>query len=211
MPHRASPRRRGARLSVALLVAVLAVTVAAACSSTDGRELAEPDPDLTLTTPPTTAPPTSLTPFLTINSPAIAVNGVFPVRFTCDGADVSPPLAIADVPPDAESLVLALTDPDAGGFVHWAVADIDPATTKINAGEAPPSGVVYPNDFGDRAYAGPCPPAGETHTYVFTLYVLPPNAVDFVGPDQTNGAALIDTVSRLSSTSAALTASYVRQ
>lgn len=211
MPRTPGPPRRGARLLASLLVVVLAATVAAACSSTDGRELAEPDPDLTLTTPPTTAPPTSLTPFMTVTSPAIAVNGVFPVRFTCDGADVSPPLSIADVPADTETLILALTDPDAGDFVHWVVADIDPATTAIAAGETPPDGVVYPNDFGDAAYAGPCPPEGETHTYVLTLYALAPNAVDFVGPDQTNGAALIDTVSRLASTSAALTASYVRQ
>ena len=95
--------------------------------------------------------------------------------------------------------------------VHWAVADIEPSTTTVAAGEVPAGGVVYPNDNGDATYAGPCPPAGETHTYVLTLYVLPPNAVDFVGPDQTNGAALIDTVARLASSSAVLTASYVRQ
>lgn len=206
--HRA---RRCAGRTAALAFVALLVAATAACSSTDGRELAEPDPDLTLTTPPTTAPSTSLAPFLTLTSPAIAVNGVIPQRFTCDGADVSPPLTFADVPADAETLVLALTDPDAGGFVHWVVADIDPTTTAVAAGETPAGGVVYPNDGGDATYAGPCPPAGETHTYVFTLYALPPNAVDFVGPDQTNGAAVIETVSRLASSSAALTASYVRQ
>lgn len=211
MPPHHRPRRRAGRAPALVLAAALALTAVAACSHTDGRELAEPDPDLTLTTPPTTAPPTSLAPFLTVTSPAIAVNGVFPKRFTCDGADVSPPLTIADVPADAETLVLALTDPDAGDFVHWAVADIEPSTTTVAAGEVPAGGVVYPNDNGDATYAGPCPPAGETHTYVLTLYVLPPNAVDFVGPDQTNGAALIDTVARLASSSAVLTASYVRQ
>ena len=153
---------------------------------------------------------TSRTSTGTVSSPAIAVNGVVPKRFTCDGADVSPPLTIADVPADADSLVLALTDPDAGDFVHWVVADIPPTTTGLAAGEVPPGAVVYPNDFGDQAYAGPCPPEGETHTYVFTLYVLPPSAVDFVGPEETNGAGLVDTVARLATTSAALTASYVR-
>ncbi len=210
MPLHHRARRRAGRIPALALVALL-VVAAAACSSTDGRELAEPDPDLTLTTPPTAAPTTSLTPFLTVSSPAIAVNGVIPKRFTCDGADVSPPLTIADVPADAEDLVIALTDPDAGGFVHWVMAFVPPDTTEIAAGEVPDGAVLYPNDYGDRAYAGPCPPEGETHTYVVTLYVLTASAVDFVGPDQINGAGLIDSVSRLASTSAALTASYVRR
>ena len=200
-----SPRRLGC--AVALLA--LALT-AVACSSSDGRQLAEPDPDLTATTPPTTAPATTLAPFLSLSSPVVAVNGSLPARFTCDGQDVSPPLTISDVPATAESLVLALTDPDAGDFVHWVVAFIPPTTTELAADSVPAGAVVYPNDFGNQGYDGPCPPEGELHNYVFTVYVLQPNAADFVGPDETNGASLIDTVSRLAATSAAFTVTYER-
>ncbi len=201
------PRSRRLGCAVALLVLVLAVP---ACSSEDGRQLAEPDPDLTATTPPTTAPATTLAPFLSLSSPAVQVDGVLPTRFTCDGEDVSPPLAIANVPATADGLVLALTDPDADEFVHWVVADIAPTTTELAAGVMPPGAVVYPNDFGNPTYDGPCPPEGETHSYVFTLYVLSPSAVEFVGPDETNGAGLIDTVSRLATTSSAFTVTYQR-
>ena len=204
-----APLPRSRRLGCAVALLALALT-SAACSHDPGRQLAEPDPELTATSPPTTAPPNTLAPFLSVTSPAFDVNATIPPRFTCDGADVSPPLTIADVPADAESLVLALTDPQAGDFVHWVMADVAPTTTNLAAGEVPPGAVLYPNDYGDRAYAGPCPPEGETHDYVFTVYVLPPSAVEFVGPDETNGAGLIDTVARLANTSAALTANYQR-
>lgn len=195
------------RLLVAVAVAVVAL-MAAGCSHTDGRQLARPDPGLTATTPPTTVPPTSLGPFLSLKSPVVEVNGSLPTRFTCHGADVSPPLSIDGVPTGTESLALSLTDPDAQGFVHWAVIGIDPTVGTVGADQVPAGAVEYPNDFGDAAYGGPCPPDGQRHTYVFTVYALPATAVDFLGPDETNGAAVIDTVSRLSSTSAALTVSY---
>lgn len=192
-----------------LLVAVTVLALAAAgCSHTDGRQLARPDPGLTATTPPTTAAPTSLEPFLSLKSTAFELNGSLPTRFTCHGADVSPPLSFDGVPVDTESLAIALTDPDAQDFVHWAVIDVDPAIGTLPAGQVPTGAVVYPNDFGDAAYGGPCPPDGQRHTYVFTVYALPATAVDFLGPDQTNGAAVIDTVSRLSSASATLTVGY---
>ncbi|MCB1004830.1 MAG: YbhB/YbcL family Raf kinase inhibitor-like protein [Acidimicrobiales bacterium] len=204
-PARPSPRRPA--LVAALVAAGLVV---GACSSTDGRELAEPDPELTATAPPTTAPAGSGTaaPFLALSSPAFDVAGTLPERFTCDGEDVSPPLTITDVPADAESLVLSLTDPDAGDFVHWVMAAVPPDTTRLTTGEVPPGAVLYPNDFGAATYDGPCPPEGESHQYVFTVHVLSPSAADLVGPDETNGAAVLETVARLAATSAAVTVTY---
>ena len=204
----AGTRRPGP--AVCLAVVLVLAALAAACSHTDGRDLAEPDPDLTATSPPTTLPPSSLAPFLSLKSPAFDVNGTLPPRFTCDGDDVSPPLTIAGVPDDAESLVIAMTDPDAGDFVHWAVTGVRPTATTLRAGTLPAGAVEYDNDFGDAAYGGPCPPDGERHTYVFTVYVLPPSAAEFAGPDATNGAGVIEAAARLASTSAALTAAYER-
>jgi Raf kinase inhibitor-like YbhB/YbcL family protein len=71
--------------------------------------------------------------------------------------------------------VLVVRDPDApgGGFVHWAVAGINPATTSFPAGGV--SGQITPgrNSFGSLGYRGPCPPTGASaHHYVFTLSAL---------------------------------------
>lgn len=49
-------------------------------------------------------------------SPAFPNGGPIPVDHTGDGLDVSPPLIWTDVPPDAQSLVLIVDDPDAAAY-----------------------------------------------------------------------------------------------
>lgn len=110
---------------------------------------------------------------LTLQSAAFADGETIPERHTCDGEDVSPPLAWDGVPDDAAALALVVTDPDApdGPFVHWVVAGLDPAADGVDAGTLPAEAVEGTNDFGERAYGGPCPPSGDpAHEYVFTLY-----------------------------------------
>jgi Raf kinase inhibitor-like YbhB/YbcL family protein len=100
---------------------------------------------------------------------------VVPATNTCSGKNVSPPLAWSGVPAGARSLALLVEDPDAPGgtFVHWTAYDIDPQTTKLDEGAVPPGTKQGENSFGDRKYAGPCPPKGDQpHRYVFTLYAL---------------------------------------
>lgn len=94
-------------------------------------------------------------------------------RYTCDDANVSPPLAIEDVPTDAESLVLIMDDPDAvsGTFIHWTVWNIDPAVRAIDEGRVPPGATEGVTSTGRPGYFGPCPPSG-THRYFFRLYAL---------------------------------------
>lgn len=106
-----------------------------------------------------------------LSSPAFAHQGTIPAKYTCDGVNASPPLAISGVPPRADSLVLLVEDPDAPGgtFVHWVVYDIPPATEKIPENTAP--GTMGINNFRQTAYGGPCPPSG-THRYYFRLYAL---------------------------------------
>jgi Raf kinase inhibitor-like YbhB/YbcL family protein len=108
---------------------------------------------------------------LTLSSSAFANNGAIPAKYTCDGANVSPPLTIAGVPPGAKSLALTLDDPDApgGSFRHWLVWKIPPSTTSI--GEGQHLGVEEQNGFGKPGYGGPCPPSG-LHHYAFTLYAM---------------------------------------
>ena len=50
---------------------------------------------------------------MNLNSPAFQQNGDIPSKYTCEGEDVSPPLAWAGVPNGAKSLVLIIDDPDA--------------------------------------------------------------------------------------------------
>ena len=54
----------------------------------------------------------------------VRAGDAIPREFTCDGANVSPPLAWADVPAGTAALVLLVDDPDARDFVHWIVLDL---------------------------------------------------------------------------------------
>jgi Raf kinase inhibitor-like YbhB/YbcL family protein len=107
-----------------------------------------------------------------ITSAAFENNGSIPADYTCDGADVSPPLSFQNVPGNANSLAVIMDDPDApmGTWVHWLVWNIPRNTTGLTQAQSIP----YPqgrNDFGDVKYGGPCPPSG-THRYFFKLYAL---------------------------------------
>ena len=113
-----------------------------------------------------------------ITSAAFEEGGMIPAKYTCDGANVSPPLAWSDVPPDAKSLALITDDPDTshGTWTHWVVYKI-PATEK-GLPEGVPEGDTLAdgarqgtNDPKKTAYSGPCPPDG-THRYFFKLYAL---------------------------------------
>lgn len=111
-----------------------------------------------------------------ISSPAF--DGPMPSRFTCDGFDVSPPLSISGVPPEAVSLVLLVDDPDAPDpaapkmvWDHWVVWAIDPSVRDITEGTAPDGSTQGRNSWGRNDYGGPCPPIG-THRYFFKLYAL---------------------------------------
>ena len=107
-----------------------------------------------------------------ITSSALQEGPNIPSKFSCDGADTSPPLQISDVPSEAKSLVLIVDDPDApsGLFTHWSTWNISPRTRSIAEGSVP-KGVQGTNDFGKSGYGGPCPPSG-THRYYFKIFAL---------------------------------------
>lgn len=113
---------------------------------------------------------------LTLRSSAFRDGGSLPVLFTCDGENVSPPLAWDGVPDGARAMVLTMDDPDApaGDWVHWVLYDVPPdpprRTTAIGAGEEGRTWGV--DSFSKTGYAGPCPPQGRPHRYIFTLYAL---------------------------------------
>jgi Raf kinase inhibitor-like YbhB/YbcL family protein len=110
---------------------------------------------------------------LKLSSPAFKHNESIPSKYTCDGADVNPPLVIENVPPGTKSLALIVDDPDApaGTWVHWVLWNIVPATKEIRENAVPSGALQGINDFRKSDYGGPCPPSG-THRYFFKLYAL---------------------------------------
>lgn len=117
--------------------------------------------------------PETLPKIMKILSPAFENNSKIPVKYTCDGEDINPPLEIKDVPEGTQSLVLIVDDPDApiGTFLHWLVWNISLDTLKIEENSIPPRAIQGRNDFGKESYGGPCPPSGE-HRYFFKIYAL---------------------------------------
>lgn len=110
---------------------------------------------------------------LEVTSSAFAQGEAIPQKYTCDGEDVSPPLAWTGAPESVASYALIMDDPDApaGTWVHWVLFDISPQTTKL-AEDVPATVGVQGNSSWDRTgYGGPCPPSGE-HRYFFKLYAL---------------------------------------
>ncbi len=116
---------------------------------------------------------------LRLTSPAFEAGDTIPAKYTCEGANVSPPLEWGEASDEIESLVLICDDPDAPGGIwsHWVLYDMPPNTTGLEE-DIPPEanlpwgGVQGRNDFGDIGYGGPCPPQGSTHRYYFRLYAL---------------------------------------
>lgn len=94
-----------------------------------------------------------------------------PTRYTCDGSDVSPGIAVVGAPSGTVALVVYLEDPDAPGgeFLHWLAWNVPYASVLSEGGV---SGTLERNGFGKRAYGGPCPPKGQTHRYVLTVFAL---------------------------------------
>lgn len=119
-------------------------------------------------------------PDMELLSTAFADNGRIPPVFTCEGMDLSPPLAWRYVPEGTESFVLICDDPDAphGTWHHWLVVDI-PGSQRgwpegLSDGVKPLPGEARHglNSWGRRDWGGPCPPPGPEHHYEFTLYAL---------------------------------------
>ena len=119
---------------------------------------------------------------LTLTSPAFSHQGDIPKRYTCEGEDVSPPLAWSDPPSATKSFALIVDDPDAPDpkaprmtWVHWVLYDLPSSARELPEGvrgEALPAGTRQgKNDWKRTGYGGPCPPIGR-HRYFHKLYAL---------------------------------------
>jgi Raf kinase inhibitor-like YbhB/YbcL family protein len=123
-----------------------------------------------------------------LTSAAFAEGGEIPTRHTCEGQDVSPPLAWSAPPTGTKGLALILDDPDAPDpkapkmtWVHWVLYNLPPTAGKLAEAverNALPTGTREGlNDWKRTGYGGPCPPVGR-HRYFHKLF-----AIDTVLPD----------------------------
>lgn len=114
-----------------------------------------------------------------LTSSAFAEGQAIPVKYSCKGSDMSPPLEWGEeLPQGTKSLALIVDDPDApmGTWVHWVLWNIP--TTAHGWPENTPTDPELVNgamqgktSAGGSGYHGPCPPSG-THRYFFKLYAL---------------------------------------
>ena len=115
-----------------------------------------------------------------LTSAAFGQGEPIPLKYSCEGEDVSPPLAWGDPPAETQSLALILDDPDAPGgtWDHWILFNISPDLRELQENlpvtgknQDPEAIFVGNNSWGRPDYGGPCPPSG-THRYFFKLYAL---------------------------------------
>ncbi len=115
-----------------------------------------------------------------LTSAAFKDGAPIPAKYTCDGVDVSPPLAWSGAPAGTRSVALIADDPDAPGgtWVHWVLynlpAEVSDLPENIAKVESLDLGGARQgrNDFRRPGYGGPCPPPGPAHRYFFKLYAL---------------------------------------
>lgn len=129
---------------------------------------------------------------LTLTSAAFPDGGSIPSRYTCQGADQSPPLEWHGIPAGTQSLALIVDDPDAPDpaaprmtWVHWVLYNLPPSCGSLPEGVGPlPAGAREgTNDWKRAGYGGPCPPIGR-HRYFHKLYALDTMLPDLGRPDK---------------------------
>ncbi len=131
---------------------------------------------------------------LRLSSPAFIDGDPIPSRHTCDGLDLSPPLAWWDAPEGTRSFALIVDDPDAPDpaapkmtFVHWVLynipADVTGLEEAAGSGELPAGTRQGVNDWERELYGGPCPPVGR-HRYFWKLYALDIELPDLEQPNK---------------------------
>lgn len=210
---RVAGRFRRTTRSVVILALVAAALVGVACGSS-GRDLR--DYPAGQTAPPRNAPAagtiqdgstTTTSDVFTLSTDEWTPGGSIPARFTCDGDDISPGLVISSPPDGTVELALVATDLDADGLVHWIVAGIPTDTTAIPAGSVPAGAVQAMVANAEVGWFGPCPPAGETHTYELTLHALGAPSGVVEGQSAESAVPAIDAVSAARSS---LTTTYRR-
>ncbi|MFI5009735.1 MAG: YbhB/YbcL family Raf kinase inhibitor-like protein [Solirubrobacterales bacterium] len=113
----------------------------------------------------------------TIDIPLASSTNLNPISatYTCDGADISPPISWSQIPAHTVELQLYIFNflPVGGKlFADWAVAGLSPSLHGLAAGRLPAGAIVGRNGSGQTRYSL-CPAKGANTRFAFLLYALP--------------------------------------
>lgn len=129
------------------------------------------------------------------NDKKITQNQVFN-GFGCHGQNLSPQLSWSGEPKETKSFALTIYDPDAptgSGWWHWVVVNIPASIHALQEGasslsQLPSQSLEIRNDYGTKQFGGVCPPVGQRHRYMVTLWALKVETLD-MKPDSSAAMA----------------------
>ena len=129
-----------------------------------------------------------------------AQDAAIPVRFTCDGLNLSPAITWEGLPEGTVEVAIQVVDLEAEDYTHWVIAGLKPAAGGIGEGEVPVGAIQARNSKGTVGYDGLCPPKGSLHNYLFEVDALDSAITLAEGTDvetmlQAVGAATIQSTS----------------
>ncbi|HWY17410.1 MAG TPA: hypothetical protein VNY27_01735 [Solirubrobacteraceae bacterium] len=114
---------------------------------------------------------------LRVSSPVFSGESEIPVRYTCDGADTSPPLKWGVIPRGTAELALFVLGNNAESArkqrIYWAVTGLRPTLKGVSTGRLPRGAIVGRNSLGQSRYTiCPAKSDGLRH-YAVGLLALP--------------------------------------
>lgn len=130
---------------------------------------------------------------------------------SCKGSNLSPQLGWSgDAPTGTKSYAVTVLDSSLSDAVHWILYNLSTNTTSLSRGTSLPSGAkTTENVFEESGYGGPCPPAGEQHTYQFKVWAIDVEDLSTVTNfDATDNAKIIQAIKDHDLGSANFTATF---
>ncbi len=144
-----------------------------------------------------------------VSSPAIGVDGMLPVEFTCDGQSASPPIQWKDSPAGAKSFALSLwhTAPDQEKS-YWLIYNIPASVDHLDKNDKQ-TGTIGLNDKKRAAYDPMCSKGPGVKEYHVTVYALSSELKLAKGSD--NRAGLLKAIKKITLAETTLDFKYERK
>jgi phosphatidylethanolamine-binding protein (PEBP) family uncharacterized protein len=129
-----------------------------------------------------------------LDSTAGSDGDFLPVRYTCDGESITPPLRWVNAPSDTKEFAIMMTTIPVDGSIKWSwVLYGIPNTISSLAENTSGVGVIgVASHFPTATYQPPCSKGPGLNTYTFTVYALsespqlPSNNLEVTGEELTN-------------------------